>query len=653
MATSLKRRIAMTAVRIIFVTLLLGTFGLAHGQAVPVDTVLKHIREEKNVARQSRLYNYLGVTQLNENVTVAMGFARKAIEIAEKGKYYRELSDAYLTLGYCYEAAGRIDDAFAVVDSSKRVADKISYYKGQFFAESSYGTLFRRRAKYDSSLVHYMNAMSIADKNKDDTLRAKGYNGLGNYYTTVKDIKKAEEFHLQALEIRIKLGNPYDLYSNYENLGIINRELGNYDKALAYYLKARHYAEITRDSSNLAFSDNDIGAAYSKKKDAVNGELYLKRSIAIRERMGEKNELAYTYNYLGENYEVKGDLVNAELNIKKALAIAEEIKNNKQRYEALESLSDFYARNKKYDSAYSYLAKYRFFRDSLNKKDNAQTIAELQTRYETEKKERKIQEQQYEINKRNGFIAAIVGLLILLGLLGYSAYRRYRLKQQSRLQSEILKQQELASKAVIEAEENERKRIAGDLHDGVGQLMSAAKLNLSSIRDEIPFPSAEQSSVFDKAIALVDEGCREVRNVSHNIMPNALLKSGLATAVRDFVNKIDSKTIKIHLYAEGLTEKIDVNVEIVLYRVIQECVNNVIKHSGANQLHISLIKDSDGISVTIEDNGKGFNATDIGKYDGLGLKNILTRIEYLKGTVEWDSAPGKGTVVAIHVPVNA
>lgn len=631
--------------------LLLTSAVVTLAQPVPVDTVLKHIRQEKDVARKSRLYNYLGATRMDENLPQAMGFTRKAIEIAVKGKYYPELANAYLTLGYCYEALGKFDESFLVVDSAKRVAEKINYYKGRFFAESSLANLFRRRAKYDSSLVHYMNALNISEQNKDDTLIAKAYNGLGNYYTTLHDIPKAEKFHLQALEIRKKLGDPYDLYSNYENLGIINRELENYDKALFYYLKARHYAEITKDSSDLAFSDNDIGAAYSKKGDVVNGELYLKRSIAIRERMGEMNELAYTYNYLGENYERKKDFLNAELNIKKALAIAKQIENNKQVYEAFESLSDFYSRNKKYDSAYAYLVKYRFFRDSLAKKDNAEIIAELNTKYESEKKERKIQEQQYEIRNRNTYIAVISALLLLLALLGYSAYRRYKLKQQARLQSEILKQQELASKAIIEAEENERKRIAGDLHDGVGQLMSAVKLNLASIKGEIPFQSREQSNVFDKAIALVDEGCREVRNVSHNIMPNALLKSGLATAVRDFLNKIDNKAIQIHLYTEGLTEKIDANTEIVLYRVIQECVNNVIKHSGANQLHISLIKDADGISVTVEDNGKGFDMTEAGKYEGLGLKNIHSRIDYLKGTVEWDSSPGKGTVVAIHVPV--
>jgi two-component system NarL family sensor kinase len=183
-------------------------------------------------------------------------------------------------------------------------------------------------------------------------------------------------------------------------------------------------------------------------------------------------------------------------------------------------------------------------------------------------------------------------------------------------------------------------------------MMSAAKINLSSIMDEIPFANEQQKTAFDKAIGLVDESCKEVRAVSHNIMPNSLLKKSLASAIREFIDKIDTKVLKINLYTEGLNEKIDESIEIVLYRVIQECVNNVIKHSGANQLDISVIKDDDGISATIEDNGRGFDVKDMSKYTGIGLRNIQTRIEYLRGTVEWDSTPGKGTLVAIHVAIN-
>ena len=215
-----------------------------------------------------------------------------------------------------------------------------------------------------------------------------------------------------------------------------------------------------------------------------------------------------------------------------------------------------------------------------------------------------------------------------------------------------MRQQELSTRAVLEAEEKERERIAKDLHDGVGQIMSAAKMNLSSFENEIKFLEPHQKEKFEKIISLVDESCKEVRTVSHNMMPNALLKAGLSAAIREFIDKIDTKVLKIDLYSEGLNERLESNLETVLYRVIQECVNNVIKHSGANHLDISLIKDKDGISATIEDNGKGFDARESKAFEGLGLKNIRTRIEYLKGTVDFDSTPGKGTLVAIHVPAS-
>jgi len=168
----------------------------------------------------------------------------------------------------------------------------------------------------------------------------------------------------------------------------------------------------------------------------------------------------------------------------------------------------------------------------------------------------------------------------------------------------------------------------------------------------VRFENGEQRLAFEKIIQLVDESCKEVRNVSHNMMPNALLKNNLSSAIREFIDKLDQKKLQVHLYTEGLDVRLDSNIETVFYRVIQECVNNVIKHAAATTLDISLIKDKDGISATIEDNGSGFDASDKEKLNGLGLKNIITRIEYLKGTVEFDSTPGKGTLVALHVPVS-
>ena len=234
-------------------------------------------------------------------------------------------------------------------------------------------------------------------------------------------------------------------------------------------------------------------------------------------------------------------------------------------------------------------------------------------------------------------------------MLLYSQYKRYRLKKEAQMQTEIRKQQELSSKAVMAAEENERQRIAKDLHDGVGQMMSAAKMNLSAFESEINF-AGEQKRSFEKVIQLVDESCREVRNVSHIMMPNALMKNELSAAIREFVDKLDKKSLQVQVYTEGLDQYVDANTKLVLYRVLQECVTNVIKHAAATTLDISVIRSTDGIDAMVEDNGKGFDTINKNSFEGIGLKNIRTRVEYLKGTVDIDSIPEQGTVIAIHIP---
>jgi two-component system, NarL family, sensor kinase len=301
--------------------------------------------------------------------------------------------------------------------------------------------------------------------------------------------------------------------------------------------------------------------------------------------------------------------------------------------------------------SYEYYKKYSVVKDSVFNENSNRQITELNTKYETGKKEQQLQLQRSEIKRKTYLLWGSAIAALLLSIAVFSYFRKRQLQNKIMFQAEVMKQQDLATKGIIAAEENERKRIAADLHDGVGQIMSAAKMNLSAFETEIPFKDQHQKIQFEKIIGLVDESCKEIRSVSHQMMPNALLKSGLASAIKEFIDKIDNRVLKINLHTEGLNERLETNIETVLYRVIQECVNNVIKHSGANTLDISLIKDKDGIAATIEDNGKGFNTKEAGKFDGIGLKNIISRVEFLKGTVDFDSSPGSGTLVAIHVPL--
>lgn len=322
--------------------------------------------------------------------------------------------------------------------------------------------------------------------------------------------------------------------------------------------------------------------------------------------------------------------------------------NAQQKQQALKIMSDAWQQKGNDKKAIDFLNKMIKIKDSANIVETEKALDVLKANYEADKQKRELELKEVKIAKQQTIIAALAITSILIIAFIFLLYKRKQSLLKSQLQTTLLIEKNNAAKKILEAEEKERKRIAEDLHDGIGQMMSAVKMNISSLADKIEFTNELDKNLIDKTLALADESCKEIRNISHSMMPNALLKTGLSSAVKTFLDKIDHKKINVQLHTDGLENKLDDNVEIVLYRVIQETVNNVIKHAKANQLDISIIKDEDGIACTIEDNGVGFDTTTLN--NGIGLKNIQSRVAYLNGTVEFNTAINKGTLVAIHVP---
>jgi two-component system, NarL family, sensor kinase len=584
------------------------------------------------------------------------------------------------------------DKAIAYGNKAITVGQQVNYQPGIAQAYNDLGIIYFDKENYDTAIALYGKAMEIRKKMGDNLGIARLYNKIGIIYQKQSIFDKALENQFAALELFKQLKNDVGISYSLNNIGIINQNLGHYADAANYQLQSIAIKEKIGDKLGLAGSYVNVGNCYHLDGKPDTAIIYFKRAVDICRPVGEKEYLSNALNNMGTAFIELKQYDSAVMVIKESFSLRESLQDSKGMASCLNNIADAYILTKQYDSAGAALQKgmtitahavncrnernilfktfsklyeakgdmpqalamhklYADGKDSLFNDKVSESFATLETKYKTLEKEKTIQEQDFALTKKNYWIGGIVGLLALFSLLGYSSYRRFKLKKEKQMQEAIMKQQDMATKAVIEAEENERKRIAGDLHDGVGQMMSAAKMNLSAFEDRIQFANEADKLGYEKLIALVDESCKEVRSVSHNMMPNALLKAGLASAVKEFIDKIDSHVLKVNLYSEGLNERLDGNVETVLYRVIQECVNNVIKHSGANQLEISLVKDGDGIAATIEDNGKGFDTTQKGKFDGIGLKNIKTRIEYLKGTVDFDSAPGRGTLVAIHVPV--
>ncbi|HNP24517.1 MAG TPA: sensor histidine kinase [Panacibacter sp.] len=514
----------------------------------------------------------------------------------------------------------------------------------------SLGTAFYFSGRFDSAAACYYKGVDFLTRTNQLSELASLYNDLGKLYRKIGPYSRSHEFYNRALAMYTKLKDKSGIATIYNEAGVLDEYEGHFEDAIKSYKASLTLCKELNDKVGIAYAYNFIAGASVQQGKFDEAEQYNTLALQIREELKDSFTIALTFTDFGSIYSAQKKYSQAEDSYLKSNAVAEKIGYPDLLRNNYSELSNIARAQNDYKKALEYFSKAASYKDSIYKTESSRQVEELSAKYETAEKEKQIQQQQFEIASRNYWIIAISALMILGALLTYSFYRRYQLKQQARLQREIQTQQEMATKAIIEAEEKERKRIAGDLHDGVGQMMSAAKMNLSAIENSISFSSEEQKTNFDKVVTLIDDSCKEVRNVSHNMMPNALIKSGLASAVREFTDKINKNSLVINLSTEGLDQRFDANTETVLYRIIQECVNNVIKHAQASELDISLIKDEEGISATIEDNGRGFVVAEASAFKGIGLQNIKSRVEFLKGSVEWNSAPGSGTLVAIHVP---
>lgn len=620
-------------------------------QSNRVDSLSKRLSAVTESREIINTGNLLASELRTTNADSAIALAQKNLALAEKENYLFGIGTAYLCLSLANGTKSRYEISYDFAQKALHLAELIKNDSLKAYSLISISSYHYNRGNYDIAIEKALAALKIFDTRKDITGILKTKVFMSQVYQLKNDVRKAESILQETLllfpqiseaKIRINalhtLANVYGMEGKFkEALELDSIGLAICEKEKAHYLKSALY--------------DNMGNCYMYSNRYEEAKKYFLLCLDIDSSFENKKQMSDSYLNLGNLMLMQKKYVTAEQYLNHSVFLANSTGYKQGKLMAYKILSDVFNETNQHENALAALKMSYKIKDSIINENTESKIVELETVYQTEKKEQQLELQKAEITRKNYLLWGMIGGLVLLLTSGFAFYRKRQLQNKIEMQAEVMKQQDLATRAIINAEENERKRIAADLHDGVGQMMSAAKMNLSAFETELSFKDESQKISFEKLIGLVDESCKEIRSVSHQMMPNALLKSGLASAVKEFIDKIDNRIIKINLHTEGLNERLDSNTETVLYRVIQECVNNVIKHSAANNLDISLIKDADGISATIEDNGRGFDIKDKQKFEGIGLKNIRSRVEFLKGTVDFDSSPGNGTLVAIHVPI--
>jgi len=502
---------------------------------------------------------------------------------------------------------------------------------------------------YPEAMKAATEELSLAEDQNDSLRVARVYSTIGFIYFRQGDTNASRYYYTLYLNLTQKAKDSFLMADGYSDIGEVETSAGRYPEAMAALFKAYALYEGLGNAEYLINTCYLISRVYKDMGNYTEALQYARRSVKnIETTPSNEYDKARYYINAGDVYKNLAEPDTALEMTHRGLDIALWIRHREDELEAWHTLAGIYALQRRYDSAYRYDRLYSDLKDSITNERTQGAIERIHEQYAVERKDREIALQKAELARqsllKNIFLSAFVLLIGFILLL----YNRRRLKQRAEQERELSRQRNEQFGAVIMAQENERTRIAQDIHDTVGSLVSAAKLNLSALDEERISSDPEQARRYKVSLQLLDEVSTELRNVAHNIMPGGLSKLGLPAAVKGLLDTLSAPSgLAINYSAYGFDERLPEGAEISIYRILLELINNVIKHSRASLLTVQLIRYPEYINLVVEDNGVGFSR---GRSKGMGLGNILSRVKYLKGTMDIDSKEGAGTTVFIEIP---
>ncbi|SEH37583.1 tetratricopeptide repeat-containing sensor histidine kinase [Chryseobacterium culicis] len=600
--------------------------------------------------------------------------------------YYRN-SDSVLSKKY-------LDTGRILAQNHPFFTAKYYYYEGQYNldrnkkkASVSYQQAIRSLSKFKNEESDFLQALAwysygVSQKDKDGYVplvkmmleksiplvkKYKNSRNLGFLYTQLAVIltynaqfKKSEEYNNKALEILEKnYPDSAELFFTYLNsannfcyqahgdeaekfLNKAEKLISPYPESSsnAFYYYSKTLLYITRQKNAEALSVIDKGIFYAKKfnQNLLAQMFYFNKYDILKKLKRYKEAKATLEDVLTE----------------KSLAI--DLNNRKTFYKQLSLLNEELGNTKE---ALMWEQKYSRLNDSLNTENVKIEINKLESKFNTAEKERKIatlnaekNQKDLEVNKKNSYLWGMSLVLLLafsLLIFLFIIFRKNKKISEQKIK-EIKQQEELSlTKAILDGEERERERIARDLHDGLGGMLAGVKINFSTWSSSHLHPEKDQE--FYRILSQLDHSVSELRHVARNLMPESLLNFGLETALQDLCEFYIRKNLDIDFQAIDIESKLPLNVQLNIYRIVQELLANAVKHAGASSILLQCSQSGKNFMITIEDNGKGFDKNIEKTSKSMGLRNLKNRVSYLKGKMEINSDQ-QGTAINIELNIH-
>lgn len=629
------------------------------------ERLLDQIKRVRQDTAKAGLYNRLSDRWADVNDSLAIAYARQSLDLSEGDAFYT--GSAYFYLGGAYYS-------FQEEKSKEAYLKAINFLKSdpskkalslQSRAWHNYGALLQREGDekaYIDILLNY--CIPLAEAAEDSTRMAEDLANVGMVFGNIQEYEKATSYYREAIELAEQMNvKPINLPSYYTNLGKIH--LFNQQDKLAK--AALDQSRTILEGAPPSYRNAEYALAmgiYQTHQGQWDAALQtLERGRALTDSLKlDFVDLEISY----QRYKT----LNAAKRFEAAKMILQELKQNplvnlhpQNKKMVLFNLAEIDYETGNPSEAYDWLLQYVQVADSMNKAQLNEKIAEMELNYQSEKKQREIlflqnqnNQQELVLQKRHFQIYALIGGLALFLMLSIITYVLYLNKRQKVLQQKhnhdqalerLKKDQRLKTyRAMLRGQEQERQRVARELHDAVGGILSGLKLKLS---DLFQSNGSKKNPAAHRIMDQLDQSLEEVRRISRNMMPETLIRFGLGTALKELCEALQTQSLSVEFQSFGLGPSLQKSVQLTIYRVVQELLTNAVRHGKPSFILVQCSQNENRIFITVEDDGEGFCPNTVESREGVGMKNIQNRVDYLNGRIAIDSSPGEGTTVNIEL----
>ncbi|APD06856.1 histidine kinase [Flavobacteriaceae bacterium UJ101] len=593
----------------------------------------------------------------SSNLDSSYFYLEKGLKKAHQLQNDTLLAKYYFNLGDIFYEQKKINRAKNNTIKALSFSNKSNFRRGVQICLQRLGFLEKETNNYTSALNFYQKALKLSEKYHFNKSIIFLNSFIADLHNLKNDSIKTLYHYNKALNYSFLLNDSINIIDNCNKMGEFFRNNQNQDSALYYYKKGIKYASSLHDHQQLSMLYLNMASLLLEEKslDLNLAYNYLERANRLIQPSKE-NDRYFIYNGLLALY------YNYKKQYKKSLFYyqkAEEYSSSKRVSDPTKSIlyykiSQLFLDMKNYEKAYTYFSKHKELNDSLFQIDKEREFAQVRTEYEVEKKDQQIglltKEKELEASKRKQFIYGAVALVIPLLLL--LLFYRNRVKTQKLLNEKEVQRLEKEkaleqAESLLKGQDQERNRLAKEIHDGVGAQLAGLKLNLEDLNHELNHP--ELGSVTHK----LENTFAELRSISHNLSVNYIQEHTLKELLTEVKIQYEKKkifNIEMTLFPSEVLDTLNSFQKHHLYRIIQELFHNTYKHAHATQVLLSFTLRDTFLYIIYEDNGKGFDVSLLQK--GIGLHNIEERIHALNGNWEIDSHPKSGTTIVLTIPQN-